>query len=370
MSKTTLIATATINSDRACSYHRKGCSFKGKRLAPDGLCPEAFNTLYPHCFSLLHIPGPNDISLQCPQARGGARFRAYRMPARWFRRVKNIVARFISIIYPIDIIRYRVLIEVVKRGEDCPYRYSRGSTFELNLGQKSDEPCPAAFNSLFPSLFVFLKDGGLNKGMAVASCPDHKVNVQLGLMNNDSKGSRVPQNSASVECMSEGDVKIKVTGRSPKCPIYHTEEREYDLSGILDKIGIRCLAAFHVLFPYYLTLFKDGAMPGYYARDKHAAILQCPNVKNRIEMMIQKDRKGDGHVVRVIGQRNTCPKLLCPGQRIKLDFEKSPVCIYALGSISPYANMLKFNQGDEKITIGCPTCNDGSALLELSLKIA
>lgn len=355
---------STFHSDKKCSYHPEGSCFKLEKLSPDGLCLEAFNALYAFCFSFLHIPQSKDIFIRCPNPREGVMFRVYRRPTNWIRRIKNIAAYFINLFYPIDIIRYRIFIEVLNKSSGCPCKYRGGETFEFNLGEKRDEACPAAFNSIFPSLFPQLSANNSPVTKVITACPDHRVNVQLRLENQELRHGPASASSL-IDCMPEQGVIIQVTEASLECPMQHAKGQEYSISNILDALGVRCLSAFHILFPYYLILLKGGKMPGYYARNKYAAFFQCPSIKNKVEMMIQKDKKSNNCFLSITKQMQNCPKGLCTNEKLTLNSENRPFCLYMLHTMAPYVNTLKLNESNENITINCPSCDNNKVIFKL-----
>lgn len=358
----------TSHSDKRCFYHPRGSSFVIERLGPERLCLEAFNSLYPYCFSFLHIPENKGIFVHCPNPQDGVVFRVYRTPTFTLRRIKNIIAHFINIFYPIDIIRYRIFIEVADIGKNCPYKYRQGETFELNLGQKQNEACPAAFNSTFPSFFVSLAEDTKLVKTVTSACPDHRVNVQLRLENNETKVN-TDSRSLSVDCISEKDVIIEVMDVDQKCPINYLKGQEYRISDILETLGIPCLSAFHVVFPYYLILLKGGKMPGYYTTDRYAAFFQCPSIKNKVEMMIKKEKKSGDYFLCITRQKECCPKGFQSGQKTIPGFKKQVFCLYLLHSIGPFVNSLKLNEEHRDITIACPGCENQRVVFRLFRKV-
>jgi uncharacterized repeat protein (TIGR04076 family) len=284
---------AVDNCDKKCSFHPKGSSFPINKLTPDGLCLEAFSALYPHCFAMIYSSKYNEVFCQCPKNET-VKFRIYRKPVKFFYRIKNTIKSVINIFYSLDIIRYRIFIEVVDTINNSCCKHHISDIFELNLGQKLGEACPAVFNSIFPALFARLVDNDTKNTLDIncINCPDHRVNVRLRLKEND-----YPQDI----------LKSKI------CSLNIALTQEYDA---LNKIP--CLLARHVIFPYYLALFNNAEFPGFYTRNKHAAYLQCPSVENKIEMLLEKTKKND-YLLHITGQHKDCPKGLQLNQEIKLN---------------------------------------------------
>ncbi len=322
------LSVITSCAQRRCSFHPRGKTFSMEKLAPDRLCLEAFFRLYPYCFAALYQKEFTPYRVHCPKVENGVTFQVFRKPQRFTRRLMNYIKTIIAKLYPLDIIRYRIFIEVLSQQHDCLENHAPGQQFELNLNQKTTEACPAAFHNVFPSFFAGTCTENTLQPITSA-CPDHCYDIQLTLNPKINK-NLLP--SGSLECAAYEHFTLAI----PFPEESHQKFPHTKLQTISELLGeIRCLGAFWAIFPYYLTLLEDGEMTGFYSKHRHSAYVQCPSIEHKVEMLIEK--KEGIYVLRIGKTKNPCPKGLVPGMEIALSDEKNKLVLQTLHSIVPYA---------------------------------
>lgn len=144
-------------------------------------------------------------------------------------------------------------------------------------------------------------------------------------------------------------VKIcKITG---KCKYHRKVGQEYSLGKIVP-LGM-CLDAFHVVYPYCLSLLYGATFSWMENIDKDAVIAQCPYAS--IVMMIKRFLKTEKKkiIIKVVEKRGECPENMEIGQEFKFNLgdDQRVLCPAGFNSIFPYISLIK--SGEEKI-IECP----------------
>ena len=343
----------TTGSDERCSYQPAGGCHPYAKITPDGLCPDAFNALYPDCFTAVYAKDFKEVRVWCPAHDKGISFKVFRRPVTGLWALKNILKRILNLFYALDIIRYRVFIEVENSGKACPCDYGPGRTFELNLGHKKDQMCPAAANNVLAFCFQ----------AAEIACPDHRINVRMAAERADEPKKDFSERSA-IECLPDKGILINVEHADKACVMEKGLSREYVLEEIMERTGFNCLSAFRAAFPYYLTLLQGGSMPGFYDKDSRAAVLQCPSVRNKVELRVARKEGEDSCAFSVTGARQACPKHLRPGYTFSVDKEGRYFCERALNVMVPYINSLKL-RGMGEYSVRCPSCNGRRAVFKI-----
>lgn len=165
-----------------CRYHSSPGGIV--RVAPIGLCLDAFHAIYPYALAMLYDANfKNDgahssVSICCPSPKYKVVFKIKRVQAvsNGIKVLKNILAKiFETFFYPIDVINYKVIYTVSGIQGKCPAGHKIGEQFEFNLWDK-EELCPASFHSAFP--FLLLENQGISfrwkdgSEACEVSCPD------------------------------------------------------------------------------------------------------------------------------------------------------------------------------------------------------
>lgn len=317
-----------------CRYHKCKENFPSTAISPDGLCPAAFNVLYPHCLSMLSRgkypkEGNKDVcKIKCPGKPGRVQFNIFRksFKRRGIEKLKLYFKKFVDLFIPVGLLERRVFIEVVKV-DSCPFNYEQGREFEVNIGDKK-EICPAAFYSLYPFYLSFI-DKAKNSNCLVP-CPDYNANIVFQL-DCGNKGGENLNKFYSTDCDSYNDIYVR-TGKG----------EEYSINELLGYMGIPCYSLFYNSFPYIETLEKDGSL-GFLTFDRDAAGIQCPNLDVQTKAFIKRDKKKNAYLINVFGSKGKCPKGIRKGQSYELpDFSNSKFDITVLANIFPYVTYLKY----------------------------
>jgi len=345
--------------------------FSFAKGGPSGLCPEAFHALYPYAFALIYAPDKNEQRVHCPRAEGGVMFKAYRRPARFFRRILNVFKEAAQFLLPLDIIRYRIFVEVTAAGA-CPFGMKPGDVFEMNLGQTKDEACPAAFYQVFPGIFPAVL-AGKNSAVSFSAlqCPDHVVNVELklresGAEQNAANAATGTQDNQLVDCLAGDDIQLMVAECSPACPRQYQSGQSFRLREVLDALQLSCASAWHSLFPYYLALEWGGKLPGFYSRDKYAAWAQCPSPASKVELFIRRAKRDATMFLTTMNRKLPCPQRVTDRKDSVLPAaQEVSVCLEALSAAVPYINVLKSSDHAQSLTVACPGCQAGRTVFKL-----
>lgn len=180
-----------IKMERICSrYHL----LPTKRYAPrepcdQKLCLEAYHICYPHCLALSYGASLNNnlndfICLRCPSPNHYLKLKIIKKP-----KIGNTFFRFLDTvlkhIMPRDILCSNVYIQVVDQKGKCPKNIKKGNIFKFNNTFGHTELCPAAFDSLYPSMRLLdkkiLPPWSKNGLTATAQCPDHITSIKFQL---------------------------------------------------------------------------------------------------------------------------------------------------------------------------------------------
>jgi len=124
-----------------------------------------------------------------------------------------------------------------------------------------------------------------------------------------------------------------------------------------------CMHAFHVVYPYYLTLLNGGWFR-WVGHDK-GVVVQCPNPNCSLVMQIGRRQTVEGAtiVVEVIGRKGECPRGHRIGQLFDVKESSLRLCPRLFDAIYPYVNLLSFGQRPEclenEVLIRCPNPSCG-----------
>lgn len=192
-----------IQKDGRCNYHKIDSQYAKSKLAPKGLCIEAYHNIYPHCLAMLYSADLStenegeDVLVRCPSVDSYVAIKIIKATLPLRIKVLNIMKSLVNRIYPVAISRRRISIEIAHVTGDCPNKHITGEIFEFNLGNLQitkniivslgyeKELCPAAFDSLYPFLGWYYIAGKLpwtrKNSLPIVQCPDHKANVSFEL---------------------------------------------------------------------------------------------------------------------------------------------------------------------------------------------
>lgn len=137
-------------------------------------------------------------------------------------------------------------------------------------------------------------------------------------------------------------VKVKVVSVAGRCKYHHKIGQEYNLTQLIPP-GM-CLDAFHVAYPYCLSLLYGAKFK--WMDDKDSVIAQCPNPKGSVIMEIR--RKIINHnkkkiFIKIIEIRGRCMKGLKRGQIFKMNLGDYPqICPAAFDELYPYISILRY----------------------------
>lgn len=161
-----------------CKYHKKYRKNKYDfyNIAPKGLCPDLFYTIYPHCLALLY-DAKVDTVLYCPNPEADIKIKIKVKPMvlkQLLNKTEKLARKYWR---PLSLTDKRIIIEVIN-GNNCPRNHKPNQKFEFNIGFFS-ELCPAGFHSIYP--FVFLMARKKLK-TAYVGCPDAKNKIVYKLI--------------------------------------------------------------------------------------------------------------------------------------------------------------------------------------------
>ncbi len=240
-------------STRRCRYHRTETTAPAAWLAPEGFCPEAFHALFPTVFAAFSVPGsrlPHIRNGICPagEIRVALSHRPFLHPAHL---PGQLIRRAISLVYPCEVLRRRIFIEVTSSGK-CPYSYTTGEQFEVNLGHRR-EICPAASHAVYPHVAHMIHAPDTKAPSPPLACPDHLAHVRLSVAGTDSSSTG---NGSPCPHGSPGFMEIVDSGGS----VHLSAGERIDIARQLETMGLPCISLLNTVAPYYRVLTLEGKL--------------------------------------------------------------------------------------------------------------
>ncbi len=295
------IIVAEINDNR-CRYHSIRSKKQKIDLIRKGMCPVGYMSLYPFLFALHCSRDRTKLKLdvdrmvkQCPLGEEGATFKVNVERIRFglLEYVKNLARRLINLVIPCEVHDKHIVIEVMDKAAGCPLEFRKGDQLSFNIG-RTDEMCPAAFNSVYPFLDLIANNG-------VVGCPDYRTHVRFGTAGHPR--SRANERQEHLNCDTyNAHVQILDKTNSFSCPVAVGQWLSID--ELIGELGIRCFSSFHVAFPYLYTLYNGGQL-GYLSRDRRKAGICCPSPLC-VRYMVTKE---DGaYKYNCLQSHNACPR--------------------------------------------------------------
>jgi uncharacterized repeat protein (TIGR04076 family) len=327
-------------NDNRCRYHSAAAENKQVPILSQGMCPVAYLNLYPTLFalhlnqdeSLIRFSSKGQV-VQCPAGPEGVSFRVFRTKAKLnpIEKGKNLLRKIANIVMPVELFDKHTNIEAVDEGQGCPLGIKKGATFDFNL-DKTDEFCPAAFNSAYPLL-------GKKNDFAVG-CPDHRTNVKFALPGElIDKGNKEQDNCDKYYCQ----VKITKVFGDFYCPL--ELNRWYSIDEVLGISGARCFSSFHVAFPYLYALFNGGQL-GFLTGDRESAGVGCPNTALLVKYIVSRDKQGQFKYTST-STHPGCPRKIGLNENIVIeDFERAIPFYYGLYDLYTALNKVESKRQD------------------------
>ncbi len=137
-------------------------------------------------------------------------------------------------------------------------------------------------------------------------------------------------------------VTVKVVSIKGKCKYHKIIGQEYNLEQIAP--SSMCLDAFHVVYPYGLSLTYGASFS--WMEDKDSVIAQCPNKSNTVTFKIRRIRLTEKKVrieIEVIDTKGGCRKKHRIGDKFIMNLGDFPeICPAAFDEIFPYIQILRF----------------------------
>jgi len=139
-----------------CRYHKKNNKFKSDFLL-DRFCPHVFNAIYPYILAKMYNARIDEIlKIKHPRSEGCMTFtlkKVYKIKSEFVRRYLNLSKRlFERIFYPVDLLDYRLEINILENGStECTLK--TGRRYFVNLSNENFL-CPASFHALYPYLLL------------------------------------------------------------------------------------------------------------------------------------------------------------------------------------------------------------------------
>lgn len=337
------------NASLFCRYHRENNEYPITRLTNEGLCPEAFHSLYPLAFSMLYADVKGGTAeCSCPGVDGNIIFELVQTPVGLMHRLINGLKEALGSIYPLEIIRYKVFIKVKQPNPACPYNYKQGRFFMFNLG-KEKAICPAAFYNIYPLVIPW----AAAPNSKAYPCPDHRRNILFRLEGRNTPMSNSDKMDVYPCCRSLNDLAINVRSVSGVCKKGYRAGDLFRVKDILKDLNFPCLAALHTTYPYIYTLLKGGKL-GFYSNNYRSAVVQCPNADVKVEIKVEKLKKTDKILIRIINSKRLCPLGLSKGLEVSFfPKEFNHFCMSTLMAIYPYL----IHPGFPGQEICCPSQN-------------
>lgn len=290
-----------VSTSSKCRYHPP-LHFKLNRLAPSGLCPEAFHSLHPICFQTMLTPSSKYskrvISYYCPG--GSIRFRVYRtwniLPRYIF---INILHGFLGLFKTTETFLHRIFMEIEEIRGNCPYEYRVGQSFEYNIGHHK-ALCPAGYYNIFP--FIAGRLYGIKNELEINEfeCPDHLARVRYRF-----QGYPIVKDTRPLCCSGSPGVYIEVNKNTGTKNII-------DINLLEKSVHIPCLSLLHSLYPYYLTLVYKGRL-GFFTNNYNSALVSCPSNDAKVVAKIERSPKDGTITAKLDSIKGTCPKGLHSG---------------------------------------------------------
>ena len=328
-------------NDHNCRYHPGNGENEKISLVSQGMCPIAYLHLYPTLFAL-HLNqkkseikiGPDELNIHCPLGSDGVRFKTYTTKVKtnlidygknFFSKKNPLLRKIANWFYPVELFGKNTHIEAIDAGKGCVFGIKKGDSFHFNL-DRSDEFCPAAFNSVYPLL-------GTGKDNFSVGCPDYKTNVRFSLTNTE----RSPALKKQASCDSySGKVMIIHTFGNFDLPI--KMNRWYSVDEIIEASGIRCFSSFHTAFPYFYALYNGGQL-GFLTGERYTAGIGCPNSTYLVKYKVSRDNTGR-YKYTCEKTHQDCPRKIRANEDIIIDdFEKALPFYHGLSDL--YTSLLK-----------------------------
>lgn len=169
------VKVASLN--KLCRYHfRQGQKYDQNHLSPSGLCPAAYQAVYPFCLALLYnakvAPKGKPIKIRCPNPNGYILMEITRknyLPKSVLF-LKEKLENFVKIFRPFELPTNQIKIKIIDQ-KGCPKKYQIGQVFNFNLWSQK-EICPAGFAQIYPFLTK-----AKAKSKILVPCPDDNVAV-------------------------------------------------------------------------------------------------------------------------------------------------------------------------------------------------
>lgn len=318
-------------TNRRCRYHKRKARLPVCKMAPDGLCPEAFHAVFPLGFAMFSAERkilPDGNKVRCPAGR--VVFELQRCPFLDIAQLpRQILHRIINLFYPLEVLRWKVIIKVLT-SNDCPYAYSPGATFEVNMGQ-TDDLCPAAFNSIYPVVAPNVFDE--NSREVALACPDHKTNVLIRFGSGDTFAKSELNNRI---CPEVSHINLEVIEPGGEARLGLHQGQRYSVAALLERIGLPCLLYLNTLSPYFRVL-REGGKLGFYTGNYNSAIVQCPSVLNKVVARIERNPNDESVSVDVLSHITECPMGMKDGERFIIKGCREMLFWFqALAALSPY----------------------------------
>lgn len=337
------IIVAEINDNR-CRYHPIRSKKQKIGLIRKGMCPVGYMSLYPFLFALHCSRDRTKLKLdidrmvkQCPLGEEGATFKVNVEKIRFglLEYVKNLARRLINLVIPCEVHDKNIVIEVIDKAAGCPLEFSKGDQFSFNI-DRTDEMCPAAFNSVYPFLDLLSNN-------AVVGCPDYRTHVRFGTA--DYLRSCANERREHFDCDTyNARVQIGEKTDNFSCPV--AVGKWYSIDELMGELGIRCFSSFHVAFPYLYTLYNGGQL-GYLSRDRRKAGICCPSPLS-VRYMVAKENDG-AYKYNCLQSHNACPRGVELRDEVVVgDFEKYVSFYASLNEI--YTVIKKMGSGPEMLS--------------------
>lgn len=80
--------------------------------------------------------------------------------------------------------------------------------------------------------------------------------------------------------IKDNDIEIVVVDYRRKCSYHKRKNQSYRLASLWP--GVRCMEAFHIVYPYFLGLLYDAEF------EVKPVVLQCPGAENKIIMQLNE----------------------------------------------------------------------------------
>jgi uncharacterized repeat protein (TIGR04076 family) len=342
--------------DKKCHYHQRDSLSACNQIGPPGLSQEIYYRLYPYALALLFggrfngAKKGNDLIIRCQHTKdflnGETEEVLYRVITKrkgLSEQIINLIKTMIMPFFPLSIEHHKIyfapLDKNTKQKDAMLYQMYLGKKIYNILTKESKQLCPAAFHSFYPIMLpeILKRQYGERYDRVLVGCPDHHINIKLQF-NVDTDGDGQVEEKEGRGCQAPADFLIEVIESDNEQAPYFKLGRKFFLRDILKEIGIPCFSAWHVLYPYWLSIESEAKIK-FYTKEFYSAIAQCPNTVCKIEMEIAK--RGDRVRVRTISSRRSCP-LGMDGLDIFLPAKGEWLfCPHTLNVIYPYFQVIR-----------------------------